>query len=246
MASQLSEFSEEKKNTFATTFDPMLDAVPVINCEVYDPDNADADWAGLVKRSSAPRKHESHHVSQAVSLVQVEDGIIGKDEKQAWARKRRDVGKVPTGDSAGMLIGGIAPSTEEQWLTNMSRQNAGLKTDRDQLTLMKRALPRKPLEHEGKAGSPLSPRGVPLAAKAASENQHPAARPAAPRGRQMFSAIAAELASDSAIEEEARRLEGGSKRVDKHDSIGARLLLSENYNVQPGAVDGDCNASLCC
>lgn len=97
-------------------------------------------------------------------------GIVGKVERHEWAHKRRDIAPVPAPiddvnnrrisyeESKNNIIGGIdVENGSERWKTNYQRLAGQESTGRDQLTLLKRQLPKKILS--GNNSVPNSARG---------------------------------------------------------------------------------------
>jgi hypothetical protein len=113
-------------------------SVPITYDTVYDPNNPNADWSGLVsKQFQSKRQVNEYHPSKQVSMVQEGGGIISKEIKQEWPRRRRDY-IPPTENSKGSIINGIDVTDQERWKTNMQRQNNFEATSRSQLVLNKR------------------------------------------------------------------------------------------------------------
>lgn len=132
---------EASKKTYSTVLDPVPPPIAPTQSEVYDPTHPDADWAGMVSRTAYTRKHEQGHISQKIGIVHTERGIVSKEEKVEFPRKRRD--HVPAAIAENhQIIGGITPSTDP-YMTDMRRAELGLKTDDEQLTLAKQQQHRK-------------------------------------------------------------------------------------------------------
>src|SRR5690349_4724867 len=141
MQSQLSTLESHKK-TFATTNDPVPETFTPSHDEIYDPSHPDADWAGLVKKTAYTRKHERDHVSQRTCIMHTAEGIVSKQERHEFPRKKKDYDTNVTQGTPN-LIAGVLPPNHEPYLTDMRRLELGVKTDREQLILTKQQPPRK-------------------------------------------------------------------------------------------------------
>ena len=121
-----------------------IPAVPTTWDTVYDPDHPDADWTGLVQKVPH-KKHVHDHVALQESIERNEYGIISKEERQEWARKRvvADVGA--SKNSGSLVIAGI-DEPNERYKTTYRRFEAHERTSRDQLTLEKRQQPVKKVD----------------------------------------------------------------------------------------------------
>lgn len=66
--------------------------VPTTWEAVYEPSHPKADWSGLVSLQDATvRKQYRSHSAQQTSIVNENGGLVSKDERVDWARKRRDI-----------------------------------------------------------------------------------------------------------------------------------------------------------
>jgi hypothetical protein len=77
------------------------------------------------------------HPSKSNALVQEAGGIVGREERQEWARLRRNCEPISE-NSRGSIIAGIDIDVEDRWRTNAQRQNNFEGTSRSQLVLNKR------------------------------------------------------------------------------------------------------------
>jgi hypothetical protein len=93
------------------------------------------------------KKHSSTHRSLQTGICQTEEGIVSLNEKSEWNHLRRNSNPAVRGHSD--LIGGI--DTQEHFQTTSQRQMNGVKTSQDQLTLVKRAGHRKPIQDPAQA-----------------------------------------------------------------------------------------------
>jgi hypothetical protein len=93
------------------------------------------------------KKHSSTHRSLQTGICQTEEGIVSLNERSEWNHLRRNSNPAARGHSD--LIGGI--DTQDHFQTNSQRQMNGIKTSQDQLTLVKRAGHRKPIQDPAQA-----------------------------------------------------------------------------------------------
>lgn len=128
---------EAPRPTYATVHDVVPEPIRASHDEVYDPSHPDADWSGLVKRDKYTRKHGVGHKSQQVGIVQTDNGIISKEEKKEFPRKRRDCNPQYADNH---IIGGVLEPDHQQYMTDMNRGNIGLKTNMSQLNLKKQQM----------------------------------------------------------------------------------------------------------
>ena len=166
--SQAARFENVRKNQFATVEDlKNTTAVPTTFDTYYDPSHPDADWSGMVSSKYKHKKHSNDHISQRTGLIQSEHGIISApgQERQEFARKRVQQRYNPiTGEveidrpqkSNPDLIGGInLQNDEDRWKSAYKSFETQEKTTRDQLTFMKRQLPRKSIQDPAQARSQI-------------------------------------------------------------------------------------------
>ena len=74
----------------ATINDPKPSLIPVTHDHYYDPENPNADWAGLVKSISGEKKHVKDHASRKVNLQQNEKGIVAVPADKYEFHKKRN------------------------------------------------------------------------------------------------------------------------------------------------------------
>lgn len=149
----------------ASVMDMPPRAVPTTFDTVHDPQHPQADWGGFVSKDAGfGKKSFAGHASQRIGLVQTEDGIISRHEKQEWAHRRRGAddgsntsSKLRNGNAG--IIGGIG--CENRWETENQRFASSRPTGRDQLTLLKQAMPRVPIRDPAQARSRVGG-GMPL------------------------------------------------------------------------------------
>ena len=129
----------------------------------YDPQHPRADWAGLVPSEEYGRKHFESHASMRTGIKQAEEGIVSQVERQEWSQKRRDI-KDPINygittprselqkyydneskeNGTKNLIGGVSYDNDsDRFKTTYQALASKEKTDRSQMTLNKRQLPKK-------------------------------------------------------------------------------------------------------
>jgi hypothetical protein len=162
--SQAARFENVRKNQFATIEDlKNTTAVPTTFDTYYDPSHPDADWSGMVSSKHRQKKHTNDHISQKAGLVQTEHGIITAQgqERQEFSRKRVQQRYNPiTGEieidrpqkSNPDLIGGInLQNDEDRWKSAYKSFESQEKTNRDQLTFIKRQLPKKMINDPAQA-----------------------------------------------------------------------------------------------
>lgn len=151
--SQISQFDEvpERRQPF-----PDREADDVIVPSTYDtqynPNHPDADWSGLVSKDRLQKRHTSGHRSQAIGLIQQEDGIISKQGTEAEFRHRT---VQPKRQDTSSLIGGIS-AAGDQYKTTSHRQQNCEETSKDQLVLKKRVGSKKLLDPQYEVPHPDS------------------------------------------------------------------------------------------
>ena len=112
--------------------------VPITYDTVYDPNDPNADWSGLVSKSyQHKRQTNENHPSKLIGMIQEENGIISKEIKKEWPRRRREYNSGAQNNN-GNIISGIEISDQERWKSNAQRQNNFEATSKDQLVLNKR------------------------------------------------------------------------------------------------------------
>ena len=140
LISQASHLNEEGRSSNAYR-NPAeyenVQAVPTTWDSVYDPSHPDADWTGLVSRAHTHKRHIHNHIAHQETLERTEHGIVSKEEKQEWARRRGPQDQNISKNAGTLVIGGI-DNPDERWKTNYTRQVNHEGTARDQLTLEKR------------------------------------------------------------------------------------------------------------
>jgi hypothetical protein len=168
LESQLAQFKDTRHNRqdeekHINTKNP--EVIPTTFDTVYDPNHPKADWSGFVKKNDcSDRTHWKDHRSQQIGLVQEEYGIISKSERQEFSHKRRDNYNPITGENndpqpiENNVIGGIDISeNEDRYKTNYQSLINQDKTAMEQMTMLKRALPRKNLSDPAQAISKEKP-----------------------------------------------------------------------------------------
>mgnify|MGYP003385840685 CR=1 FL=1 len=131
---------EAPRPTYATVHDMVPAPVRASHDEVYDPQHPDADWSGLVKRDQYTRKHGKGHISQKIGIIHSDNGIISKEEKKEFPRKRRE--HTPLYED-NHILGGVLDPDFDQYMTDMKRGNNGMKTNTSQLNLKKQQMMKK-------------------------------------------------------------------------------------------------------
>jgi hypothetical protein len=126
-----------------------IPAVPTTWDTVYDPQNPEADWTGLVKKEPH-KKHAHDHVAMREGIERNEYGIISKEERQEWGHKRTNNDPAHGKNSASVVLGGI-DNPDDRYVTTYKRFEAHENTARDQLTLDKRANPMKRIQDPGQS-----------------------------------------------------------------------------------------------
>jgi hypothetical protein len=147
--SRASRFDEGSAELESSRSNYVPERIPTTYDTRIDPTNRDADWAGLVSKENQKR-HTNIHRSQQSGIIQTEQGIVSIDEKHQWSHKRRD-SNVPLDADSTPLIAGTGALRVDQWKTNNQRMDEP--TSRDQLTLDKRALPRRQISDPVQATS---------------------------------------------------------------------------------------------
>lgn len=207
----------------------------------HDPSHPLADWAGMVQRDLAfnQRKHRSDHVSQQVCLEHTDKGIISMEDVHHYRK-----GKNPAAaqlENTRSLIGGI--ETNNRYETTYHRQANRIETDRSQLVLNKREMPRKiiPDPAQSKSNSNNSSRRNSVNesyAESGSENiygdnadqfiyeqETPRDYSSIPMNKSLLSNLGSSLVGAISLPEKAR--------VPK-DNNPNKINLTQNYNTRPG------------
>jgi hypothetical protein len=122
----------------ATVYDRQPETIPATYNDVYRPEHPDADWSGHVPKI-AQKRHEQKHRSKEIHIEQGDLGLVGSSSVEP--RKMTLKGQSTDRE---VFMGGVG-SGDDQWKTSYRRFEAQEKTSKDQLTLVKRAPPRKPL-----------------------------------------------------------------------------------------------------
>lgn len=166
LAGQASQLEGRRGVLAKTMMDLAPRPVPTTFDTVHDPHHPQADWGGFVSKDAGfGKKSFAGHASQRIGLVQTEDGIISRDERQEWAHRRRGAddgsntsSKLRNGNAG--IIGGIG--CENRWETENQRFASSRPTARDQLTLLKQAMPRVPIRDPAQARSRAGAGPMPL------------------------------------------------------------------------------------
>lgn len=158
LQTQLSHLEVPEKR-LATVNDVAPAPVRATHDSIYDPTHPDADWAGLVHRTKGTRKHEQGHKSQAIGIVHSEDGIVSKEEKAEFQRKRRDL--AAHSEDTGYILGGVLDKNHVQYMTDMQRGNAGIRTEAEQIVLARRPIYKHGDGPARRGGAPGSLSGPP-------------------------------------------------------------------------------------
>lgn len=138
--SQSSQFQDDTRASLAYRAPREVEsvqAVPTTWDTVYDPDHPDADWSGLVSKEVIfSKKHSTNHPSQRENIERNEQGIVSKDERQEFPRKRVN-NESASKNSGSLVIGGI-DNPDDRFKTTYRRFESQERTDKDQLILEKR------------------------------------------------------------------------------------------------------------
>jgi len=168
LISQAARFENIRKNQYAT-LEELKNTTPVPTTfdTYYDPSHPDADWSGMVSSKHRHKKHTNDHISQKTGLIQNEFGIMtapGQEQKEFSRKKVQQRYNPITGEvvidrpqkSNPNLIGGIdLQNSDDRWKSNYKSFESQEKTSRDQLTFMKRQLPRKSIQDPAQARSQI-------------------------------------------------------------------------------------------
>ena len=150
-ASRFNEFNtrEHQPRAGEQLIDEIPEEIPITSDVIYQPDNPNADWSGMVQKSYQKR-HTNSHISQKVGIIQTEQGIVSNESRDMIAKKKIFIQK-----DTENLIGGI--NSDEQYKTNYQSFTSNEQTNRSQLILNKRTLPRKQLNDNTTARSVIAP-----------------------------------------------------------------------------------------
>lgn len=149
--SRAMRFDEGSVNIVSSGDQQTVECIPTTWDTYVDPTHRDADWAGLVLKQSH-RRHVNDHRSQISGVAHTANGIASISEKEEWLRKRRDC-NANSGDDKTPLIYGTGASEEDRWKTTSQRMDAHEPTERNQMSLCKRALPMRSLADQRPANS---------------------------------------------------------------------------------------------
>ncbi len=234
LASQHAAFDEKGRSyhAFSNPGNPeSIPAVPTTWDTVYDPSHPDADWTGLVQKIPH-KKHINDHIAMQEGIERNEYGIISKEERQEWARKRA-IADSGTGKNAGSLVIGGIDNPHERYTTSYKRFETHERTSRDQLTLEKRTNPVKRLQDPLNTTNP-SPRGYmtsspypPEATNTFNQSRkdvgiHPRASLLSGIGEKLVASNSSVIRSNPEISKQSRPNES------------YRVLTTDNYNPVPG------------
>lgn len=140
LISQSSQFQDNTRASLVYKAHPDIDSIPSVPTTwdtVYDPDHPAADWSGLVSKEAVfAKKHDFNHPSQRETIERTELGIVSKQERQEFPRKRGN-DEAANKNSGSIVIGGI-DNPDDRFKTTYRRFENQEKTDQDQLILEKR------------------------------------------------------------------------------------------------------------
>jgi hypothetical protein len=155
MISQNSQLNEEGRSINAYQNPGAVETAPVVPTTwdaLYDPSHPDADWSGLVSRNHVQKRHNHNHISHQEGIERTEFGIVSKETRQDWSRKRTPQDAAISKNAGTLVIGGI-DAQDDRWKTTYSRFDHHEPTGRDQLTLEKRVNPVKRISDPAQAKS---------------------------------------------------------------------------------------------
>lgn len=116
-----------------------IPAVPTTWDTAYDPAHPDSDWSGLVSRTRVQKKHSHDHSSQRENIVRTEHGIVSREERADFGRKKApEDASVAIKNTMGSIVIGGVDRPDERWRTTHQRLDQREPTQRDQLILEKR------------------------------------------------------------------------------------------------------------
>ncbi|RYH15998.1 hypothetical protein EON65_30880 [archaeon] len=168
LISQTSQFTDQTRASLAykdykdvITHPECVPTVPTTWDSYYDPNHPDADWTGLVSKNHLQKKHTHNHSSLKENIMRTEQGIVSREERQEYMRKRapEDPSIIQRHVAGSIHIGGI-DNPGDRWKTSHQRFDNREPTSRDQLTLEKRVNPVKKVENPYQARSQYSSHGA--------------------------------------------------------------------------------------
>lgn len=124
---------------------PLPDAIPSTQSVFYDPSHPRADWTGLVSKDALERRHVHNESNMRRGICASEVGFVTSESTLEATNMRFKKAQANISDAG--LIGGIADNVNT-WKSNNQRLFEMEPTNRDQLTLSKRTLPRRNLSGE--------------------------------------------------------------------------------------------------
>lgn len=144
--SQGSHFEDGTRASLAFRAQPNPESVPAVPTTwdtVYDPDHPNADWSGLVSKDALfTKKYIRDHPSLRENVQRTEHGIISRDERQEFSKRRNNNDGIAEKNAGSVVIGGI-DRPDDRWKTTYRRFESKEQTDREQLTIEKRTNPMK-------------------------------------------------------------------------------------------------------
>lgn len=218
-------------------------AVPITYDTIYDPENPNADWSGLVSKEQAKRHVEITHPSRSINFVQEEGGIVARNEKQEWPRRRRGMGPLSE-HSKGNIITGIDVSDSERFKSNAQRQMMFEETTREQMVLSKRLGAKGGGGQIGSTNS-LENDGSSQALNSAGSNEYQTMHGSALENEYVDSSMSligyrapVKLASGSLLSSLGSSVLAGVKDVEYKPRVRpfqpSKDLIGQNYNPAPG------------
>jgi hypothetical protein len=129
-------------------------AVPTTFDTYFDPSHPDADWSGMVSIKNAQKKHTRDHASQRLGIVQCEEGIVAKEERQEWAHRRPAAAGCADKNTSNIeLRDDCNYVAADRFKTEYNRFSEHEGTSRDQLTMEKRQKPIRKIADPAQARS---------------------------------------------------------------------------------------------
>lgn len=225
LLSQASKFDDCKDRLMPNP--QKLEADPVVPTTwdvYYDPNHPDADWSGMVNTRHNHKKHIQGHASQQIGIVQTELGIISKEEKQEWARRKQPENATDK-NKGSIVLGGDTSARDEanRFKTSYQSLAAQEATGRDQMILEKRAKPKKNM-HDPAQSQPqtqISPRYN------TQQNSYDSSKPfsASSLKKGFLSDIGASLVN---------QIPDNLSRNTPVAHVDNKVMITENYNPRPG------------
>lgn len=220
----------------------LVPAVPTTWDTVYDPAHPDADWTGLVNKNHVQKKHSRDHISLRENIVRTEHGIVSNEDRHELGRKKgpEDPSIALRNAHGSIVIGGI-DEPDERWRTTHHRMELREPTQKDQLTLERRAGSIKKVSDPAQSRSQFaqiadgSSYGIGL-----SFNQMPSSQVKAVRATPSVSfggrsSLLSGIADKLAVEPPVRQ--PSNKIIPNYETN--RLLMTENYrSYAPGYTGG--------